>query len=220
MQDADEGDTTTSCETLIKAAEQVETVWPDGDGLEEVVGDKGYHSNQSLVDLEAVGVRSYISEPDRGRRNWKKSPEARDAVYRNRRRIRGTRGQRLLRLRGERLERPFAHLYETGGMRRVHLRGHTNILKRLLIHTGAINLGLLMRQLIGVGTPRGLQGRLTAVLAGLLTLIRSLWESVSHRPRVRLLSRPERPSITRCANGSIGVGEMVSPRAASISSHL
>jgi transposase len=104
VQDADEGDTTTSRETLIKAAEQVETVRPDGDGLEEVVGDKGYHSNQSLVDLEAVGVRSYISEPDRGRRNWKKNPEARDAVYRNRRCIRSTRGQRLLRRRGERLD--------------------------------------------------------------------------------------------------------------------
>jgi transposase len=92
VQDADDGDTTTSVETLIDAAEQVEAVRPDGDGIEEVVGDKGYHSNQSLVDLEAVGVRSYISEPDRGRRNWKKNPEARDAVYRNRRRIRGARG--------------------------------------------------------------------------------------------------------------------------------
>ena len=106
VQDADEGDTTTSRETLIEAAEQIETVLPDGDGLKEVVADKGYHSNDSLVDLEAVGVRSYISEPDRGRRNWKKNSEARDAVYRNRRRIRGERGQRLLRLRGERLERP------------------------------------------------------------------------------------------------------------------
>ena len=153
VQDADEGDTTTSRETLIEAAEQIEAVLPDGDGLAEVVGDKGYHSNQSLVDFEAVGVRSYISEPDRGRRNWQKNPEARDAVYRNRHRIRGARGQRLLRLRGERLERPFAHLYETGGMRRVHLRGHMNIRKRLLIHIAGFNLGLLMRQLIGVGTP-------------------------------------------------------------------
>ena len=66
VQDADDGDTTTSIETLIEAAEQVEAVAADGDGIEEVVGDKGYHSNQSLVDLEAVGVRSYISEPDRG----------------------------------------------------------------------------------------------------------------------------------------------------------
>ena len=126
VQDADEGDTATSIETLIEAAEQVETVVPDGE-IKEVVADKGYHSNQVMVDLEAVGVRSYISEPDRGRRNWKDHPDARDAVYRNRRRIRGARGKRLLRQRGERLERPCAHLYETGRMRRVHLRGHDNI---------------------------------------------------------------------------------------------
>ena len=182
---------------------------PDGEGIEEVVGDKGYHSNQSLVDLEAVGVRSYISEPDRGRRNWKKNPTARDAVYRNRRRIRGPRGLRLLRLRGERLERPFAHLYETGGMRRVHLRGHTNIRKRVLIHAGGFNLGLLMRQLIGVGTPRGLQGRHIAVLAGLLMLIRTLWESVTrHRPAVRLSSRFEPRSIVNNLVVPIRASEM------------
>ena len=198
VQDADNGDTETSIETLIEAAEQIEAVRPDGDGLQEVVGDKGYHSNQVLIDLEAVGVRSYISEPDRGRRNWKKKPEARAAVYRNRRRIRGARGLRLLRLRGERLERPFAHLYETGGMRRVHLRGHTNILKRLLIHTGGFNLGLLMRQLLGVGTPRGLQGRLNAVMAALLALIRALWLFVAgHRWLVRSLSRGTRCSIAQ-----------------------
>jgi transposase len=166
-------------ETLIEAADQVEAVRPDGDGIEDIVGDKGYHSNQVLVDLEAVGVRSYISEPDRGRRNWTKAPAARDAVYRNRRRTRGARGQRLLRLRAERLERPFAHLYETGGMRRVYLRGHTNILKRVLIHAGGFNLGLLMRQLIGVGTPRGPQGRSNAVVATLLVLTRWLWAFVT-----------------------------------------
>jgi transposase len=172
VQDADEGDTGTSIETLIEAAEQVETVVPEGDGIKEVVADKGYHSNQVMVDLEAVGVRSYISEPDRGRRNWEDHPEARDAVYRNRRRIRGARGKRLLRLRGERLERPFAHLYETGRMRRVHLRGHDNILKRVLLHAGALNLSLLMRQLVGVGTPRSLQGRVMALFGCLWSLIR------------------------------------------------
>jgi transposase len=151
-----------------------------------------------LVDLEAVGVRSYISEPDRGRRNWKKHSDARDAVYRNRRRIRGARGQRLLRLRGESLERPFAHLYETGGMRRVHLRGHSNIRKRLLIHAGGFNLGFLMRQAIGVGTPRGLQGRVSVVLPALLALIRIIREAVTrHRSPVRFVSRFERLSIAR-----------------------
>jgi transposase len=181
VQHADDGDTTIGIETLIEAAEQVESVRPDGEGIEEVVGDKGYHSNQSLVDLEAVGVRSYISEPDRGRRHWEDHLEARDAVYRNRRRIRGARGKRLLRLRGERLERPFAHLYETGRMRRVYLRGHTNIRKRALLHTAALNLGLLMRTLFGVGTPRSLQGRVAALWCDLWALIRfpeAIWERI------------------------------------------
>jgi transposase len=210
VQDADEGDTTTSRKTLIEAAERIEAVRPDGDGLAEVVGDKGYHSNQSLVDLEAVGVRSYISEPDRGRRNWTKNPEARVAVYRNRRRIRSARGQRLLRLRGERLERPFAHLYETGGMRRVHLRGHTNIRKRVLIHTAGFNLGLLMRALIGVGTPRGLQGRLWVVFAALWWLLRSLWgvQTVYAR-RVRRALAIERRSITKSIAVTTCAREMV-----------
>ena len=210
VQDADEGDTTTSRETLIEAAEQVEAVQPDGNGIEEVVGDKGYHSNQSLVDLEAVGVRSYISEPDRGRRNWKNHPEARAAVYRNRRRIRSARGLRLLRLRGERLERPFAHLYETGAMRRVHLRGHANIRKRLLIHAGGFNLGLLLRQLIGVGTPRGLQGRLIAVLATLLALSRDLWKRVTpHRDLGRRISPLEAPRDRGITVVHIGAREML-----------
>jgi transposase len=181
VQDADAGDTSTSVETLIEAAEQVETVVPDGDGVQEVVGDKGYHSNQVMVDLEAIGIRSYISEPDRGRRQWDEHPEARGPVSRNRRRIRGARGKRLLRLRGERLERPFAHLYETGRMRRVHLRGHENILKRVLLQAGAFNLGLLMRQLVGIGTPRSLQGRGLAVLACLWSLVPSaarLWAAI------------------------------------------
>jgi transposase len=174
IQGADEGDPATSVETLIEAAEQIETVVPDGDGPTEVVADKGYHSNQVMVDLEALGLRSYIAEPDRGRRNWHNHPEARDAVYRNRRRIRGARGKRLLRQRGERLERPFAHLYRTGRMRRVHLRGHANILKRVRVQAGACTLGLLMRTGFGVGTPRSLQGRPAGV-----TLLVMLWHLAS-----------------------------------------
>jgi transposase len=173
VQGADEGDTTTLIETAIAAAEQVEAAQAAVDApqpLEEVVGDKGYHSNQSMVDLEAVGIRSYVSEPDRGRRDWSKEPEAQAAVYRNRQRIRGRRGRRLMRRRGERIERSFAHLYETGGMRRTHLRGHQNILKRLLIHAGGFNLGLLLRAILGVGTPRGLEGRAVVVIATLLVL--------------------------------------------------
>jgi hypothetical protein len=114
-------------------------------------------------DLETLEIRTYISEPDRGPQSWIDQEPERDAVYANRRRIRGARGKRLLRKRGELLERPCAHLYETGGLRRAHVRGHENVLKRLLVHAGAFNLGLWMRTLFGIGTPRGLQGRLAAI---------------------------------------------------------
>ena len=124
-----------------------------------------------MCDLAAVGIRSYVAEPDRGRRDWSKAPAAKTPVYANRRRIRGARGQRLMRKRGERIERSFAHLYDTGGMRRTHLRGHANILKRLLIYAGGFNLGLVIRHLVGSGTPRGLQDRLAPVMAALLVLL-------------------------------------------------
>jgi transposase len=174
VQGADQGDTTTIADTVTTAAEELEAVATATNDhtavIEEVVADKGYHSNQVLVDLAALDLRTYIAEPDRGRRRWTKKAEARDAVYANRRRIRGARGRALQRRRSERLERPNAHLYETGGMRRTHLRGHDNILKRLFVHSGGFNLGLMMRTLIGVGTPRGLQGRLGALLTALIAL--------------------------------------------------
>ena len=170
IQPADKGDTETVKETLMEAAENVEKAKPRTDVVKELVADKGYHSNALLEDLAILGVRTYLSEPARGRRKWKGKYGARDAVYGNRRRIRGARGRRLLRQRGERLERPFAHAYETGGLRRVYLRGHSNILKRVLIHTAALNLGLLMRLLVGVGTPRSLQGRLWALFTRLVLL--------------------------------------------------
>ena len=176
LQGADQGDTTTIVETAIAAADQIEDAQAQLQApqpLEEIIADKGYHSNQTMIDLDAVGVRSYVAEPDRGRRDWSKEPEAQTPVYANRRRIRGSRGRRLMRQRGERIERSFAHLYDTGGMRRTHLRGHTNILKRLLIHAGGFNLGLVMRQLIGIGTPRGLQDRPATVMAALLALLRA-----------------------------------------------
>jgi len=161
VQPADRGDTTSIGETLCEVMETLCEVAAEVERVrempEEVVADKGYHSNDVMRDLATMEIRSYASEPDRGRRNWTGKPRERDAVYANRRRIRGARGRRLLRKRGELLERPFAHCYETGGMRRTHLRGHEKILKRLLIHAGAGNVALLMRRLLGAGTPRALR---------------------------------------------------------------
>ena len=118
----------------------------DPAGPAEAVADTGYHSNDTLVALKEAEVRAYISEPDRGRRQWKDKPEAQAAVYWNRRRIQGEHGKGLLRRRGELLERSFAHAYETGGMRRVYLRGRNNVLKRVLIHVGALCHALLDEQ--------------------------------------------------------------------------
>jgi transposase len=176
LQGADQGDTTTIVATATAAAEQIEAAQADvkePQPLEEIIADKGYHSNETMVALAAVGIRSYVSEPDRGRRDWSRAPAAQAPVYGNRRRIRGRRGRHLMRQRGERIERSFAHLYDTGGMRRTHLRGHANILKRLLIHAGGFNLGLVMHQSIGRGTPRGLQGRRATVIAARWVFIRA-----------------------------------------------
>jgi transposase len=183
LQGADQGDTTTIEQTLAEAVEQLEAVAdaPDAEveTAPDVVTDKGYHSRGTVLDLATNGFRTYISEPARGPQSWDNQEDARDAVYANRRRVRGARGRRLLRRRGEFVERAFAHVYDTGGMRRTHLRGHTNILKRLLIHAGGFNLGLVMRHLIGIGTPRGLQGRVATVIATLLVLLAAARARVS-----------------------------------------
>ena len=191
VQPADRGDCQSLGETLDVTAEALATVATDEQAgqqlsehlVAETVTDKGYHSNETMADQRALGIRTYCSEPERkGRRNWEGQSDAQAAVYANRRRIRGERGKRLLRKRGELLERPFAHCYETGGMRRTHLRGHGNILKRLLVHVAGFNLGLVMRAIFGIGKPRRAQDGLPAGILGIfeglvrvLAAIRRLW---------------------------------------------
>ena len=183
---ADQGDTTTLKETLSEAEKNLAEVRDDpesSEGLEhhevrEVVADKGYHSNATMRALQEREIRSYVSEPHyRGQRHWTGKPAEREAIYGNRRRIRGQRGKALLRKRGELVERPFAHCYETGGMRRTHLKGHGRILKRLLIHVAGCNLALVMRTLFGLGTPRGLQDLARDLFDTLLELIYDPWTS-------------------------------------------
>jgi transposase len=170
LQAADQGDTTTIHETLAEAgeavadlivreAEQAPEAKPQVcvNGISELVADKGYHSGPTVMAVEENEVRTYIPEPKRaGRRKWEGKAEEQRAVYGNRRRVSGPHGRQLLKKRGELIERSFAHCYETGGMRRTHLRGRENILKRTLVHVGAFNLSLIFRRMLGSGTPREL----------------------------------------------------------------
>lgn len=207
LHEANQGDTQTVQKSVEGAFDQVsQAIESTGEALpeklfEEIVTDKGYHGNACLQTLqEDLGLRTYVSEPDRGRRNWKRHPrEVRKAVYANRRRVKGERGKRMQRLRGEKLERSNAHLYETGAMRRTHLRGHANIMKRLIVHAAGFNLGLLLRSIIGIGKPRRLQD-----FPGLLlTLVLWFWmiaESLSGGSRCRprhFVARydPRRPTL-------------------------
>jgi transposase len=184
LQGGAKGDTTSVWQTLAQTERNLTRLgenWEEG--VHEVVTDKGYHSNAVLLELQGRSYRTYVSEPDRGRRNWSGKQDAQEAVYGNRRRIRGDRGKRLLRRRGELLERPFAHYLDSGGMRRTHLRRHENILKRLLIQVAGCNLGLLMRKLVGRGTPRGLHAACRTLSAAIWARYRAIVVRLAFRPR-------------------------------------
>ena len=178
LQAADLGDTTTVHATLAEAgiavAELVEReaeLHPEEepkvnvDGIEELVADKGYHSGAVVEWVGENEVTSYIPERKQaGKRNWDGKQAEQQAVEANHRRVTGDYGKQLLRRRGEFIERSFAHCYETGGMRRSTLRGHDNILKRLLIHVGAFNISLILRKMLGAGTPRELKNRAVSLV--------------------------------------------------------
>jgi transposase len=195
------GDTKSLPDTLEEAQSNLEELADDEDSGEhlhedagrELVGDKGYHGNDTLVALLGEDYRTYIAEPDRGRRKWKDKEDEQAATYENRRRIRGKRGKQLLRRRGELLERPFAHYLEAGGMRRTHLRKHGNILKRLLVHVAGFNLGLLMRKLIGKGTPKAYAGLTAALRAAFCNFVWFLMDYFNQMKPGQSPDSPNRP---------------------------
>jgi transposase len=212
LQAADQGDTTTLDETLCEAGEQVaEQIRREAElrpqdkpkvhlqGIEELVTDKGYHSGAVVKRVKSYAVRSYIPEKkQKGRRDWQDKRAEQQAVYANRRRVRGDYGKSLLRRRGELIERSFAHCYETGGMRRCHLRGRENILKRQLIHVGAFNLSLILRKLLGAGTPRELKNRVGQAVSRLLRFVLGLMTTLSPAPRLTAAVGQPLGSFFRC----------------------
>jgi transposase len=177
-------DSVTVVETTVKAglavAELIDQPTADGeykvnpDGVRELVADKGYHSNDVLRTMTEMELRTYIAEPERGERNWQGKPAEKAAVYANRRRIRGKRGKGLQRARGEKLERNFAHQFDTGGLDRLYVRGIANVHKKFLLQAAACNLALLMRSLYGVGKPRAAHDRIIDGILAILAFISAL----------------------------------------------
>jgi len=160
---ADRADSETLLETVCAAQENLRDAGSE-QNIEEAVADKGYHSAETLADCAEAETRTYIPERKGKRRTWTDKPERqREAVYANRRRCKGARSKRLQRQRSERVERSFAHVCETGGGRRSWIRGILEVTKRYLIQVAGHNLGIIMRKLFGIGTPRSLQGSSRAI---------------------------------------------------------
>ena len=166
---ADHGDSQTLCDSVLKAQENLQQAEIETQ-IEEIAADKGYHSAGTIELCDALGLRTYLPEPKHAHdRVWTdKSPELQRAVYENRRRMKRAKGKRLGRLRSERVERSFAHVCDSGGMRRSWLRGLVDVTKRYLIAAAAHNLGRILRRLFGVGKPKTLQG--LRAIAALLQL--------------------------------------------------
>jgi transposase len=169
---ANHGDTDTLVDSLLQAQENLQAAGSDVE-IKEVAADKGYHAAQTLELAGDLQLRTYIPEPRLPHdRVWTdKPPEFQQVVYANRQRVRRPKGKRLQRLRSEYCERTFAHICDTGGMRRSWLRGLANVTKRYLMAAAAHNLGRILRKLFGIGKPRALQDAADlAALAQLLIL--------------------------------------------------
>jgi transposase len=193
---ADHADTQTLVDSVLEAVENVQQADREIE-IEEIVADKGYHGAKTLELAEDLNFRTYIPEPRRPHRaRWTdKPPEFQRAVYANRRRLKRGKSRKLQRLRSERVERTFAHVCDTGGMRRSWLKGVLDVGKRYLIAAAAHNLGRILRKLFGVGKPRTLQdlGDLAALAQFLTTLLGAV-VGLS-----RLSSRARRPEFPRAA---------------------
>jgi len=156
---ADRMDSDTLAESVVQA--QLNVIAAESlANIQEAVADKGYHAVETLAVVnETLGIRTYIPEPKR-QAPWKwsgRSEAERAAITANHRRVRGPRSKKLQRLRSELTERTFAHVCETGGARRCWLHGLIEVSKRYLLQVAARNLGLIMRKLFGIGTPKSLQ---------------------------------------------------------------
>ncbi len=199
VQAGDYGDPESLSQTLVAAQVNLMRAGSDTE-IRNLATDSGYHSNATLTQCAEWGIRTYIAEKDESqKRVWTDKPAEQERAFRNnRRRVHGRRGRRWRRLRRVLCERSFAHTCETGAGRRSWLRGLVNVAKRYVIHATAYNLGVILRKLFGVGTPRSLQGRAAAACAALLAMPWTLWSRIA--------------ACAACTRHSNGMPTLITPR--------
>ena len=200
---ADHGDTDTLADSLLQAQVNLNEAQSEVQ-IEEAAADKGYHAARTLELCQWMGVRTYVPEPRRVHQSvWTDKPdEYRQAVLANRRRTKRAKGKRLQRLRSERCERTFAHICNSGGMRRSWLRGTEKLTKRYLIAVAAHNLGRILRTLFGIGKPKALQGYL-ALAALMHLIIRALARHLAPHNRIQVCLRKFLASINPTRRNSV-----------------
>ena len=191
---ATDADSATLTDTVVEAQTNLNEADLEAK-IEEVVGDKGYHSTDQLELADSLGLRTYVPEPAHPKkRNLKKlSKKKREALLKNRKRMKRKKGKKLQCTRSELVERSFAHICDSGGARRTYLRGLEKVQKRYLITAATMNLGLIMRTLFGFGTPRRF-----AALCAVFTFLQTAWLAIwrwgtlqarDSRPCIRLAAR-------------------------------
>ncbi|MBK8409393.1 MAG: transposase [Sandaracinaceae bacterium] len=227
-----------SIETSLKLAEQnlERTIARDDDdddsdeppsskssgSIREVVADKGYHKASTIRSLEEKRIRTYIPERlQHGKRRWQKhgGRKTAEAVYRNRERVKRPKGKELQRRRGELIERSFAHICETGDHRRTRLRGEDNVRKRYLIQCAGFNLSILMRELLGAGTPRQVvdlakaPGFFNGLLGREHRRRNALVEAVAQAAEVSVAATVPLGAVAQAAQGAVVARQLAPARA-------
>jgi transposase len=197
----DAADTAELPARMVEAGVTLERVMPEV-AVEKLVqsmtGDKGYFALGEIAELQALGIRTVVSDPHAAqRRRDKLEKEERAVLSRAQRAVGSESGKQLLRRRGQHIERSFEHLLDEGGLRRATLRGRENLSKRHKVGAACYNLSQLLRRVHGIGTARQWlatkKDQLQALGACLWTLLRAILGLKASRQRIESAIEMHRP---------------------------
>ena len=182
-------------ERVIEAVVNVQEAQADPEALPETLtADKGYFSLLEIGRLQELSLKTVISDPHRAQRRFDKLSRAdRQSLARAQRSAGSKYGRKLLRKRGQHIERSFAHVLDAGGMRRATLRGLENLNKRHQIAAACYNLSQLLRQLYGRGTPKQWAASVCIFLSPMFYMVIAGCRSLALKARYLLTICFDRP---------------------------